>query len=52
MLTLVVKYPPTYPDVIPELELEAPDDEETGELREGEDEVVLAKLRIVVSVDE
>lgn len=48
-LTLVVDYPPTYPDVVPDMALEAPEDEEEGELREGEAEVVLEKLRIVVS---
>jgi hypothetical protein len=47
-LYLSVKYPPTYPDAIPELALEQID-EESGELREGEEEIVLEQLRNVVS---
>jgi hypothetical protein len=47
-LYLSVKYPPTYPDAIPELALEQID-EELGELREGEEEIVLEQLRNVVS---
>jgi hypothetical protein len=46
-LYLCVTYPPTYPDVIPDMSLEGID-EESGELREGEDEVVLGQLRVVV----
>lgn len=47
-LYLSVKYPPTYPDAIPELALEQID-EESGELRDGEEEIVLEQLRNVVS---
>ncbi|KAL1409035.1 hypothetical protein Q8F55_005859 [Vanrija albida] len=45
-LVLVVTYPPTYPDVIPELSLEEID-EELGELREGEEEEVVGQLNQV-----
>ncbi|GFZ52107.1 hypothetical protein JCM24511_09880 [Saitozyma sp. JCM 24511] len=45
-LYLSVKYPPTYPDAIPELALEQID-EESGELRDGEEEIVLEQLRNV-----
>jgi hypothetical protein len=47
-LTLIVTYPPTYPDVIPELKLEEID-EEAGELRDGEEDSILEQLRAVVS---
>lgn len=54
-LTLIVTYPPTYPDLIPDLALEEieydedEDDEPTGELLEGEEEGILEELRTVVS---
>ncbi|KAK4683937.1 hypothetical protein P7C73_g6272, partial [Tremellales sp. Uapishka_1] len=44
-LKLVFNYPPTYPDVIPELSLEEIEDE--GELREGEEANILEGLRSV-----
>jgi hypothetical protein len=47
MMNLIVKYPPSYPDVIPELKLE-PIDEGSGELTEEESEMVLEKLRMLV----
>lgn len=46
-LTLVVTYPPTYPDVVPDMALEEID-EELGELRDGEEDAILAQLREVV----
>jgi hypothetical protein len=46
-LYLTVTYPPGYPDEIPELALE-PIDEESGELRDDEEEDVLAQLRASV----
>lgn len=42
-LCFAVQYPPEYPDVLPELELEA----ETGELRDDEREQLLAELKTV-----
>lgn len=45
VLALTVTYPPTYPDVIPQLGLE---DTENGELREGEEEELVAELEAVV----
>lgn len=45
---LVVTYPPTYPDVIPELGLEDID-EKLGTLREGEAEAVIEQLNQTVS---
>ncbi|WVQ80025.1 hypothetical protein IAT38_002126 [Cryptococcus sp. DSM 104549] len=46
ILNLIFTYPPTYPDAIPELSLESID-EESGELRDGEEEHLLNELRIV-----
>lgn len=46
-LYLNVDYPAEYPDVIPELALE-PIDEESGELRDGEEERILRELRTIV----
>ncbi len=56
-LFLVVTYPPSYPDVIPELaleEIEADEDDEDedgedfGELRDGEADEVIKQLNSVV----
>lgn len=48
-LWLVFSYPPTYPDVIPELKFEELDEEEeSGELQDGEEEPLLEQLRGVV----
>ncbi|WWD19353.1 hypothetical protein CI109_103812 [Kwoniella shandongensis] len=58
-LNLVVSYPPTYPDTIPDLSLEEIEDDEdeddedggesgpNGELKEGEEEQILEQLRAV-----
>lgn len=43
------KYPPEYPDVLPEMSFEAID-EESGELRDGEEETLLEELRKSVSL--
>jgi len=48
ILDLIIKYPPTYPDVIPNLSLDSID-EESGELTTEEDGSVLKQLRTVVS---
>lgn len=48
ILNLIVEYPDTYPDVIPELSFETTD-EENGELTDAENAHVLGKLRDVVS---
>ncbi|GMK58301.1 hypothetical protein CspeluHIS016_0503330 [Cutaneotrichosporon spelunceum] len=45
-VALVVSYPPSYPDVIPELGLEEID-AELGELRDGEADEVVKQLNIV-----
>ncbi|BEI85924.1 hypothetical protein CcaverHIS002_0602110 [Cutaneotrichosporon cavernicola] len=45
-VALVVTYPPTYPDVIPELEFEEID-VESGELRDGEADELVKHLNIV-----
>ncbi|WVR09324.1 hypothetical protein IAU60_006390 [Kwoniella sp. DSM 27419] len=42
-LQLIFTYPEGYPDVIPEMSLEEVEDE--GELREGEEELILGQLR-------
>ncbi|WWC71276.1 uncharacterized protein I206_105229 [Kwoniella pini CBS 10737] len=44
-LSLIINYPETYPDVIPEISLEEIEDE--GDLREGEEELVLNNLRSI-----
>ncbi len=57
-LKLVINYPPTYPDVIPDLGLEEievddeddeDEEEDYGELLEGEEEEILDGLRTLVS---
>lgn len=47
-LDLVLEYPPTYPDVLPEITFEEVD-EDSGELSEEETETVLGQLRTTVS---
>jgi hypothetical protein len=47
-LILVVTYPETYPDVIPELAFESIDEDE-GELTEEESERVVGALNAIVS---
>jgi hypothetical protein len=47
-LILVVTYPETYPDVIPELSFESID-EEDGELTEEEEEKLVHALNAIVS---
>jgi hypothetical protein len=47
VLDLIVVYPETYPDVIPELSFETTDDE-NGELTEAENAHVLGQLGDVV----
>lgn len=47
-VTLVVSYPETYPDVIPDMGLEDID-EESGTLREGEADAVVEQLKQTVS---
>ena len=47
ILDLIVVYPETYPDVIPELSFETTD-EENGELTEAENAHVLGQLAEVV----
>ncbi len=46
-LHLYFTYPPTYPDVLPDMEFE-PIDEDSGELHEEESEAVLGQLRMIV----
>lgn len=46
-LYLNFRYPPDYPDVLPEMSFESID-EESGELREGEEDVLLEELRKAV----
>ncbi|KAK8854516.1 hypothetical protein IAR55_003255 [Kwoniella newhampshirensis] len=53
-LNLIVSYPPTYPDTIPEFSLEEREDDDedeegegSGELKEGEEETILEQLRAV-----
>ncbi|WRT68695.1 uncharacterized protein IL334_005675 [Kwoniella shivajii] len=44
-LNLIIDYPETYPDVIPNLSIEEIEDE--GELRDGEEETILENLNII-----
>lgn len=46
-LNLIFEYPETYPDVLPELTIEAVD-EESGDLTEEEREKVLGELNTIV----
>lgn len=46
---MVLSYPPTYPDVAPEMSFETVD-EESGELTEEETETVLGQLNTTVSL--
>ena len=45
---LVVVYPPTYPDVIPELSFDTIDEEEFVELTDDEEKALLEELRAIV----
>jgi hypothetical protein len=53
-LDMVLNYPPTYPDVAPEITFETIDEDEeeeeegNGELTEEEEETVLAQLNTIV----
>lgn len=54
---MVLNYPPTYPDIAPEIEFETIEDDDedeeeeggNGELTEEETETVLGQLNIIVS---
>lgn len=50
-LHLIFTYPPTYPDVLPDMEFESID-EDSGELDDAESELVLGRLRTIVSCRE
>lgn len=49
-LDLELTFPPTYPDVLPEMKFEEVD-EDSGELTEEETGTVLDQLRITVSLE-
>ena len=50
ILQLVVEYPETYPDVLPEMSFESID-EESGELTPEEEAKVLESLKAIVCLD-